>query len=379
MNHAEVLTRLRASVRAQFRADTGEIDDLVQEALVAALASGASLETLFDEANEQLPALRTRTYWEQRRLRHGALDEAHSGATAPTPTRRNQVRRSRLPKGVLGAVTPRGVNMLKVRVSTEPSTEVRLAAHHLAEVDLARIGYGEPCSAKAVQLISALHAEFYGVRSFRYHWAAVLIELIEEAKMQDLERKEDDLRQHQPAATEPAMTWTRKNPKPSEAATLRVPLDYEQHETTPDRSITRCFGIIDGKRVHVGTATHSWLPEFPYATDPNERASAILNRLRLRLSSTEVQQPLPAFADDPILVNWLFVRAGFGAGGGPDAVKHATLLGWLQDPAELVRQVLSYAQRRAQFGTDAEAELLEAELTGLAERIRARSMPLAAP
>lgn len=55
---------------------------------------------------------------------------------------------------------------------------------------------------------------------------------------------------------------------------------------------------------------------------------------------------LPAFVDDPLLVRWLFVRAGFAGGGGPDAVKRSTLLKWLQDPEELASQVAIYANRR---------------------------------
>jgi hypothetical protein len=82
---------------------------------------------------------------------------------------------------------------------------------------------------------------------------------------------------------------------------------------------------------------------------------------------------LPAFADDPLLVRWLFVRAGFAGGGGPDAVKRATLLRWLEDPQELASQVLAYARRRTQAGTDDEADTVEGELTALSARIIAHS------
>jgi len=270
--------------------------------------------------------------------------------------------------GVLGAKTLRGTAMLTVVDCKEPTLEVQLAAHILATADLQRIAYGEPYNGKVEQLILALHAELYGVTSPRHHWAPVLLDEIEEAKLQLLELDTTD---DEPGSETSSATFTRRRPQPGQAKNLTVPLESVAHHTLPGRGVITFFRTVQGKRVYDSTVLCTSRP--PYPTDSVQRSHAILMRARLRLSSMEGPLQLPAFADDPLLVRWLFVRTGFAGGGGPDAVKRATLLSWLEEPQQLASQVLAYARRRAQAGTDEEADRVEQELTELATRIIARS------
>jgi hypothetical protein len=116
-------------------------------------------------------------------------------------------------------------------------------------------------------------------------------------------------------------------------------------------------------------------PEVPmtYSADPEERAHQILTIARVRLTLLPWPQNLPSYADEPLLVAWLYRRAGFEGRGGQENVQNRTLCGWLADPAELARQIERYASRRAERCTDEEAEVLEEELLELASFVRERA------
>jgi hypothetical protein len=368
MTHEQLVAQLRTSARAHFPAGC-DIDDVVQEALTAAIASGTPPEQLLDAADAHLCQLRARRRSERRRMPEVPLEQwKHEDKAPPVPVRRRQSRKRR-PLGVLGAKTMRGTAMLTVADCKEPTLEIQLAAHILATVDLQRIAHGEPYNGKVEQLILALHAELYGVTSPRHHWAPVLLDEIEEAKLQLLELQ--NATAHEPGSATSSATFTRRRPQPGQDKSITVPLEPEAHLTLPGRGVINYFRTVQGKRFYDSTVVCTSRP--PYPSDPVQRSHAILMRAMLRLSSMEGPLQLPAFADDPLLVRWLFVRTGFAGGGGPDAVKRATLLSWLEEPQELASQVLAYARRRAEAGTDDEADRVEQELTELATRIIARS------
>jgi hypothetical protein len=262
----------------------------------------------------------------------------------------------------------RGVAMVTVGVGETPTVEVQLAAYLLATIDLPRIACGEPYSPKVEQLIMALHSELYGVPSPYHHWATVLLDEVEAARLQHLRLQDPD--RDKPGPTTPEATFKRKRPRPGQDKQVTMSLEAEARETVPGRAVIKYFGMIDGKRTHVGTMIGSLVPGPYYPTDPIERSHAILMNTRIRLSSMDAPLQLPTFADDPLLVSWLFIRAGFAGGGGPDAVKRTTMLSWLQDPHLLATQIDDYARRRAQAGTDAEADKVEEDLTELADRVR---------
>jgi hypothetical protein len=374
MTHEQFLGQVRALARAQFPAEP-DIDDFVQEAATEALASGVPPERLLDAASAHLRELRTRRHWESRRIPQVPLEEKHE-ASAPLTTMRRRQSRKRRPAGVLGASTMRGVAMVTLDVSEKPTVEVQLAAHILATVDLLRVAYGEPYNSEVREHILALHAKLYGVTSPLHHWAAVLLDEVEAAKLQLL--KSRDPHRNKPGAATPSATFTPKRPQPGQDKHMPMQLEADAHETLPGRGVINYFGMVNGERAHVGTIVGTFGPGFPYPEDPIERSHVILMNTRLRLSSMEGPLQLPAFVDDPLLVRWLFVRAGFAGGGGPDAVKRSTLLNWLQNPEELASQVAAYARRRTpneEQASDDEAAQepsLEQELTELAARIRAR-------
>jgi hypothetical protein len=267
------------------------------------------------------------------------LEPKHEPSAPLTPVRRTQSR-NRRPAGVLGAQTRRGVAMVTLGVSEEPSVEVQLAAHILSTIDLVRIAYGEPYSPKAKQLMLALHAELYGVKSPRHHWAAVLLEEIEDAKLQLLTSQ--DAHANEASAATPSVTFTRKRPQPGEDKHITMQLEAVAHETVPGRA------VINYVRTHANSLLCALGPQYVYPTDPTdpiERSEAILMRSRLRLASMDGPLQLPEFADDALLVRWLFLRTGFAGGGGPDAVKRTTMLSWLQDPHLLAAQIGDYARR----------------------------------
>jgi hypothetical protein len=373
MNHEDVLAKLHARARGLFPASC-EIEDFVNDAFAAALESGTAPEKLFDAADAHLRKLRTQEHWQRHRMRQVPLEDAPQDSAPPTPRRRPQSRGLRRPKGVTASNTADfGPTLLKWSVQDIPSPEVQLAANCLATVDLMRVGFGEPCTVRAARLISALYAELYGVASPRNHWAAVLLEEIDEAKLQELRAREVGL--HSPPPPGATATLTRKKPRPGEPKSITVPMDVELVPSVPGRAVQHYYAVIDGKRARIGAVAGSFDSEFRYPADPVECSHVILQRVRIRLSSLDVPQRLPAFADDPLLVRWLLLRTGFEGGGGQDAVKRSTLLTWLQKPDELVRQLVAYACRRAEFATDAGAERMETELTALAERVRTRAQP----
>jgi hypothetical protein len=328
MTHEQLLGQLRASARAQFPAER-DIDDFVQEAVAEAIASGALPDALLDAACAHLRRLRTRHHWEKRRIPRLPLEASHEAADPLTPVRRKQSRKRR-PAGVLGANTMRGVEMVTVVTREKPTVQVQLAAHILATVDLQRIAYGEPYSSEVKRLILALHAAFYGVTSPLQHWAAVLLEEVEAAKLQHLKSRDPD--RDKPGAATPSATFARKRPQPGQDKHIAMQLEADAHETVPGRGVINYFHRVNGERTYIGAMVGTFEPTFSYPDDPIERSQAILMNTRLRLSSMEGPLRLPEFADDEVLVRWLFVRAGFSGGGGADAVKRSTLLGWLQNP-----------------------------------------------
>ena len=344
MTHEQLVAQLRTSARAHFPAGY-DIDDAVQEALTAAIASGAPPEQLLDAADahlRQLRQLRTRQRSERRRIPEVPLEQwKHEDKAPPLPVRRGQSRKRR-PLGVLGAKTMRGTAMITVGDGKEPTLEAQLAAYILATVDLQRIACGEPYNGKVEQLILALHAELYGVTSPCHHWAPVLLDEIEEAKLQLLELDTTD---DEPASTTSSATFTRRRPQPGQDKRITVPLESEAQQTLPGRGVINFFRTVQGKRFYDSTVVCT-LPRPPYPTDPVQRSHAILMSTRLRLSSMYGPLQLPTFADDPLLVRWLFVRTGFAGGGGPDAVKRATLLSWLEEPQELASQVYPFGGGR---------------------------------
>lgn len=106
MTDEQLVARLRTSARAQFP-DECDIDDIIQEALMAALASGAPPEGMLDAADTHLRELRTRYHWERRRLAPVPVQPQLEEAARLAPVRRRQSR-NRRPAGVLRpALRPR--------------------------------------------------------------------------------------------------------------------------------------------------------------------------------------------------------------------------------------------------------------------------------
>jgi hypothetical protein len=144
-------------------------------------------------------------------------------------------------------------------------------------------------------------------------------------------------------------------------------------ETVPGRAVRHVFVTVDGKRSLIGSTLLTQEPELSYPEEAVTRSRMILEVVRRRLATLAMPQVIPAYADSPLLVRWLFARLGFGGGGGQERVKRETLLAWLTDPVELVAEVQRYSRRRSRSGTAAQGNSIRDELAKLAREIKAQS------
>jgi hypothetical protein len=368
MTHEEVLDRLVALVGTRAGLDSR---DAAQEAVLRALEDDRTLESeaLLRAASEHLAEFLRRKRWARRRGRSVPLESAGQSFPPVRPVRRKQGWKGRYPKGTtVTHAFDSGRRVIPTGVGDPASPELQFAAAHLALVDLPRLATGEPYSVRAMELVYELFCELYQVPP-RFLWAYVLLREIEQAKQQTLQ--DGDPNRNAPAPTTSEATLKPTHPGPAQEEHLQVPLEVEIAPTMPGRAVRRLFRRLDGKRVSVGVEPMTSEPETIYPPEPGERARCILNVVRVALTQLAVPQQLPQYADNPTLVAWLFARMGFEGGGGPDKVKNSTLLAWLCDPDELARQVEQYALRRAEHGTEFEAELLESGLAHLIAEIRA--------
>jgi hypothetical protein len=85
----------------------------------------------------------------------------------------------------------------------------------------------------------------------RHHWATVVLDEVEAARLQHL--KLQDPERDKSGPTTPEATFTRKHPQPGQDKHVTMSLEAEGRETVPGRAVINYFGMIDGKRTHVGT------------------------------------------------------------------------------------------------------------------------------
>lgn len=369
MNTAQILAKLAAIIAERRDVDAA---DVAQDALTRALEADRTLrgDALFAKASEQLALLQRQARWD-RKKGHAVPTSGKARGKIFEPIRRQQSAKRRLPKGVVSANSfDSGFNLLSVDEGDSAGESLRFAAAHLVAVDLPRLIHGEPYPAAFGELVISAYRQVYNVAP-QFHWAHVLIEEVERAKLQSLRSQHPDSRS--PTSSKSEVTLTRKRPSTTEPRNIITDVEAVMVETVPGRAVRHLFAMIDGKRTLVGTELLTQDPDVAYPQDPRARSMMLLDVVRRRLASLAVPQNLPAYADNPVLVGWLFARSGFAGGGGQEKVKRETLLVWLTDPVELVSQVQRYRRRRSQRGTAAEARMLKAELATLAGEIRRRS------
>jgi hypothetical protein len=367
--------------------------DAIQEAMTRAieldpLSRGAqlrdvALKCLKDIRREQNEARRRgaavsgmppTTLGQSKPSKPRSVSRRASEDTAPvllTPMRRKQVKKPQAPRGVATShAFDTGFHIIPTCDGVIPDDRVRFACAQVA-AEL-RIGaFGEPMPARAAELVLELHQELYGVAA-EHHWAHVLIDEIGVAKLQRLRNAK--LNDHRQVPLESSATLTPTGRAAAHAKPVSVSIKAMTIQSAPGRAMRAVYQQVGNEFVLRGIE-HLGRRQVPmtYSTEDIKRAHQILAVARLRLTLLPWPQTLPSYADNPVLVAWLYRRAGFEGRGGQETVQNRTLCNWLSNPCELARQIERYVSRRAERCTDAEAEVLEEGMLELAGLVRERA------
>jgi hypothetical protein len=297
-----------------------------------------------------------------------------SADTAPvllTPLRRKQVKKPREPRGVVTSrAVDTGFHIIPACDGVILGDRLRFACAQVA-AELRIAAFGEPIPARAAELVLELHQELYGVAA-EHHWAHVLIDEIGVAKLQSLRNAKLDDHRHVPLESSATLTPTGR--AAAHAKPVSVSIKTMRIQSAPGRAMRAVYQQVGDEFVLRGIE-HLSRRQVPmtYSAEDIKRAHEILAVVRLRLTLLPWPQTLPSYADNPVLVAWLYRRAGFGGRGGQETVQSRTLCAWLSDANELAMQIERYAKRRAERCTDEEAEVLEEGLLELAGFVRERA------
>lgn len=361
--------RVRAQLLA-FASQSLGIDapeDAVNDAIAAAIAAAPHVRTdpdaLLPEAKARLEQYSKDQHWKRRRGRSEPLNEDSVSERGQQPVRRQ--RKARFPAGL---ATYRSADIGEVAIGSgvgdTADDATRRAAEHLGHQDLLRISTGEPCSLKAARLIRELYRELKGVYP-AHHWAFLLVEELDRAKRQVLSNPEatSDL------TTSSSVTLKRRNVDNDKP--VRKPAFIVETPTTRGRYMRQAYIKESDQAKLIATTVGTTDPEFQYSSDRLTRAGEILCQVRLKLAGeTFVPQEIPAFADDPQLVAWLYERLGFEGGGGTSSVKTKKLKEWLTNPSLLADALERHVARACERLDEAGAEALQEWAAPVVAKIR---------
>lgn len=264
-----------------------------------------------------------------------------------------------------------GAAVVRTTEGAWPRAHLQLAATCLASGLLEEVADGVPCSPALADAILRLYRARYGADP-EHHWASVLLQEVEKAKRQALANP--NVGHDGGAAPKRTVIEYQSGKSGSPGAKLRkIKADTIAEYTPKGRRLLHLYRIYKGERRYLATIVQSdeVAPEYP--GEGEERARAILNIVRQQLATLLIPQALPEYADDNLLVAWLFERMGFDGGGGQSHTSTATLLRWLTNPVKLAAEIQAFAKRRAERADDEMATQIEEGLMALAGRIRERA------